>query len=270
MLLLVVGLLTFIRNNGQSSAAWLSFITTYNNRQTISLTNPEGKSLRQIALPFSDEVTLTAWLPDGQWLISTARNETYYLTLDGGLSKQEAAPTSTNYSGPYLQSPRTNNLLRPERMFIASITENGATVRDSRIIFNKWPSWSPNGKWLIYASNGAGGYDIYRSQGDGTATHRLTDEYGEDITPSWSPDGQWITFSSTRSGGQDIYRMRADGSNLQRLTDIPGTHTYPKWSDLIDTKWNSIALTLLGLAMVIAGADHIILNKALRANFAKI
>ena len=79
----------------------------------------------------------------------------------------------------------------------------------------EWPS-SIRYAWPLYP------YDIYRSNADGSAMERLTDNAGYDAEPVISGDGSKIVFGSQREGDFDIYIMDADGSNVKRLTDTVG------------------------------------------------
>ena len=50
---------------------------------------------------------------------------------------------------------------------------------------NENPSWSPDGRYLVFASNRAGSYDIYTIPADGGTPRRLT-RNGNCFTPDWS------------------------------------------------------------------------------------
>lgn len=89
------------------------------------------------------------------------------------------------------------------------------------------PSLSPDGKFLVYASNSAGNWDIYFRRVGGEMPVNLTrDSADDDTQPAFSPDGEMIAFRSERGGG-GIFIMGATGENLKRVTDF-GFH--PAWS----------------------------------------
>jgi eukaryotic-like serine/threonine-protein kinase len=90
-----------------------------------------------------------------------------------------------------------------------------------------FPSLSPDGKSLIYASDLRGNFDIYL-QGTGTKkTINLTeDSSNRDTEPAFSPDGTHIAFRSGRNGG-GIFLMKESGESVRQLTNFGFN---PSWS----------------------------------------
>ncbi len=87
------------------------------------------------------------------------------------------------------------------------------------------PSWSPDGKHLVYSGERFGGANIIRMNADGTNQIALTDSQFPlgNFEPAWSPDGTKIAFVSSRAGAgrSEIWVMSANGNNLVRLTINP-------------------------------------------------
>ena len=90
-----------------------------------------------------------------------------------------------------------------------------------------FPSLSPDGKSVVYASKASGNWDLYLQRVGGRNPLNLTrDSNAADTQPTFSPDGERIAFRSDRDRG-GIFVMGATGESVKRLTDF-GYH--PAWS----------------------------------------
>jgi eukaryotic-like serine/threonine-protein kinase len=84
----------------------------------------------------------------------------------------------------------------------------------------EFPSLSPDGKWMVYAGDAAGNFDIYlQSVGGQTPINLTQDTKDNDRQPVFSPDGERIVFRSDRDGG-GLFVMGRTGESVKRLTDI--------------------------------------------------
>lgn len=81
-----------------------------------------------------------------------------------------------------------------------------------------FPSYSPDGKYIVFSSIGNGNSDIYIMNADGSNAKRLTQTSGSETESSFSPDGKKIAFASTGAGKTNIYTMNIDGSQVTQIT----------------------------------------------------
>jgi eukaryotic-like serine/threonine-protein kinase len=104
------------------------------------------------------------------------------------------------------------------------------------------PSWSPDGKQLVFISPclGRGEFfeniynesSLYAINADGTGLKQLTVSPGSDFEPAWSPDGKKIAFTSVRGGFRQIYTLDVDPQDITLLTNTTDAieSSQPSWS----------------------------------------
>jgi TolB protein len=129
--------------------------------------------------------------------------------------------------GKYFRAPGLPSaqiaLMRPDGSGYREIAEEGVN--------NGFPSWSPDGKRLVYKR---GKQLVILSVADGKIVP-LTDGVHYDNFPQWSPKGDAIMFTTDRDGDFELYTIRPDGTGLRRITNSPGNDAHSVWSD--DGEW---------------------------------
>ena len=97
------------------------------------------------------------------------------------------------------------------------------------------PTWSPDGKQILFASDRDGLTQLVTVNVNGRGLHRVTNLPAIRGRSDWSPDGQSIVTYSGPSWNREIYIMNADGSNVRQLTPAGGNSQGPSFSP--DGKW---------------------------------
>jgi eukaryotic-like serine/threonine-protein kinase len=88
------------------------------------------------------------------------------------------------------------------------------------------PTWSPDGRFIAYASDQGGNVDIWVQPLAGGRAIQITTNPAADWQPAWSPDGNQLAFRSEREGG-GIFVAPAFGGHERRLTTFG---TLPQWT----------------------------------------
>ena len=145
-----------------------------------------------------------------------------------------AATTLLAAEGPYTIAYATLVPLNTG-IFIANAdgTDDRMLVPDA--LFDSNPSFSPDGRWVLFSSRRHGSVDIYRVKVDGTHLERLTDDIAFDDQAVMAPDGRHVAFVSSRSGQADIWLLDLRTRKVRNLTNHPGGDYRPAFSP--DGRW---------------------------------
>ena len=91
------------------------------------------------------------------------------------------------------------------------------------------PSFSPDGKSIVFESDRSGSQQLYLMNDDGRGQRRISFGGGAYASPEWGPDGQWIVFTRRGPEGRRVGIIRPDGSGERLLTSGP-TDEGPSWA----------------------------------------
>jgi len=107
--------------------------------------------------------------------------------------------------------------------------------------FNIEPRWSPDGEWVVFASNRDGPFNIYRKPADGDgAAERLVVSDLHQYPGGFTPDGSSLVYSRADPiTGSDIWIMSLTGSekSARPLINTPANENMPSLSP--DGRWMS-------------------------------
>ncbi len=91
------------------------------------------------------------------------------------------------------------------------------------------PSWSPDGKKLVYVSDESRRQHLYIIDVETKKTRRLTFKGRDNVEPDWGRDGR-ITYITKRGGSQIAVIDPAEGEASTQLVTAPGNWEHPSWS----------------------------------------
>ena len=124
--------------------------------------------------------------------------------------------------------PITDKQIGPPHIYL--INADGS---DQRLLTpGRWPSFSPDGKKIVFDSGGQPSANIYVINIDGTNPQQLTGiglPPERNIRPDWSPDGRTIAYVGADNYGVHVYRVDADGGSAQQLTHAAASDTWLYW-----------------------------------------
>lgn len=99
-------------------------------------------------------------------------------------------------------------VMRPDGQEQKQLTLNSAT--------NDAPTVTPDGHYIVFISNRAGAFQVWRMQMDGSNPVPLTSGGGKNF-PAISPDGKWVLYNTTDDW--QLWRVSIDGGEATRLSD---------------------------------------------------
>jgi TolB protein len=143
-------------------------------------------------------------------------------------------------------------------IFVMKADGTGVVQLTRNDVVDSTPVFTPDGRFIVWASELVGNLDVFRMAADGSGAVNLTRHPGTDGHPRVSPDGRRVYFNSNRSSdpatfsrgymdrehNHEIYSMALDGSDVRRVTELPDWDTYPAVSpDGKQLLWRRIAPT---------------------------
>lgn len=218
-------------------------VTKVQATDQICIMNADGSGFRQLT---SDPVRhyYPSLSPDGTSVVYAAFreqnvHEIYELDLDDGSVSRLTNRIGVN-NGPEIS---------PDGNTITFMRGNPNTQQNQIWVMNRdgenpanvpgalgWdPTWSPDGRSILFASDREGGVQLFTVSLSGNAIRRISNLPAIRGRSDWSPDGQFIVTYSGEPWNRELYIMSADGSNTRQLTPTGGNSQGPSISP--DGNW---------------------------------
>jgi serine/threonine-protein kinase len=153
-------------------------------------------------------------------------------------TEQLLAARAQNYGG-FRLSPdgRRVAVEVDDQIWLYDLSRDVMTRFTFRGDVNRFPLWSPDGKWLAFQSNKDGPWNVFWQRADGSGEpERLTTSMYENVPVSWSPDGNLLAFvednAVTRS---DIWILRISDRKVWPILQTQFSEGAPVFSP--DGNW---------------------------------
>lgn len=185
----------------------------------------------------SADTSSPSFSPDGSHIVFSSSNgapapDLWVVGVDGDEPSQLTDTTTgerePSWSPSGGQIAYTSDLaaVGSTEVFLLNVTASGqplgSAVQATNADRNSYsPSWSPDGRTVIFASDRTGDGDLFTMDAQGNNEQLLTidDNGAEDRRPAFSPDGRWVVFTSNREEGSfQTYVMRNNGTSVRRIT----------------------------------------------------
>ncbi|HVP71947.1 MAG TPA: amidohydrolase family protein, partial [Gemmatimonadaceae bacterium] len=132
-----------------------------------------------------------------------------------------------------------------------SMAKDGSDVRQHTFgqFDDREPEYANGGSAIIFSSDRAGNYDLWRVDLASGALTQLTNDPADDYAPSVNRTSGDIAFVSTRAPAGGVYVLRADGSTVRWATS-PAVPNAPSWSpDGTRLAWTALGTDTARLMM---------------------
>ena len=144
----------------------------------------------------------------------------------GGLTTGATVSPDGSRAAIILSKPFGN----PELCLINPASGTWSRLTTTKTASEGQPSWSPDGKKIVYVSNESRRQHLYIIDVATKEKRRLTSSGSRNNDPDWGGDGR-IVYTTGRGGQNQIAVISpAEGESSVRLVTAPGTWEHPTWA----------------------------------------
>jgi TolB protein len=210
----------------------------------ICIMNADGSGVRRLTTENNRRHYYGSLAPDGQSIVYTSYREPnvyeiYSLALQeahaeqltdriGVLTAPEISPDGSSIVMAR-GDPNTGNVQ------IMILDRDGGNAANLPQIIGWDPTWSPDGRQILFASLAGGSVQLFVVDRDGRGRRQVSNLPAIRGRSDWSADGGFIVTYSGPAWNREVYMMNADGSNPHQLTPSGGNSQGPSISP--DGKW---------------------------------
>ncbi|GAB4419883.1 MAG: hypothetical protein Kow002_07880 [Anaerolineales bacterium] len=238
-----------VPSSGTEPTGKIAFTCQVNKVQAsdqICVINADGSGFKQLTFDYVRHF-YPSMSPDGKSVVYSAYREDNVFEIYEVDIESESIKRLTNRLGVLTApeiSPDGSKIIftrwtpASDRHLIWTMDRNGDNAGNISGVEGWDPTWSPDGKYVLYAANLNGTNQLY--------TVRVVNNSGRERKqvgnyPSlrgrsdWSPDGSFIVTYSGPPWNREVYIMNADGTAQRQLTPSGGNSQGPSISP--DGNW---------------------------------
>ncbi len=214
------------------------------SKEQICIVNADGSGYHQITNENGIRHFYPSISPDGQSVVYSAYNEqtTHYEIYEfvfstgelkqltfalGDLNAPEISP-----NGSTIVFTRFYN--DPERPTSWLINRDGSNPREVSADRAIDPTWSPDGKQILFASVANGLSQLFIINVDGTGLRQVSNLPALRGRSDWSPQGLIVTYSG-KPWERELFAMNIDGTGQHQISPAGGNSQGPSFSP--DGQW---------------------------------
>lgn len=208
----------------------------------ICIINADGSGFRRLTTDDTRQHYYPSVSPDGQFIVYAAFREPniyeiYELNIATG-DVNQLTDRLGNLNGPEISPDGSKiafKLSNANTDQIWLMDRDGANPQPVQNAFGWDATWSPDGQYILFASDMQGAIQLYRIRPDGSELLKISNLPAIRGRSDWSPDGSFIVTYSGQPWNRDVYIMNSDGSNSRMLTPTGGNSQGPSISP--DGQW---------------------------------
>jgi TolB protein len=212
--------------------------------EQICIMNADGTGYRRLTTEDDIRHFYPSLSPDGSKVLYSAFREKnvyeiYSYDLEDGsvdrLTNRSGVLTAPEYSPDGQRIVYTRWAPSSEKYQIVTMEKNGNNADNIPFVEGWDPTWSPDGKQILFASDRNGPVQLFVMRNDGKNLHQVSNLPAIRGRSDWSPDGQYIVTYSGEAWHRELYIMNADGSEARQLSPSGGNSQGPSFSP--DGNW---------------------------------
>lgn len=212
---------------------WIAFLSNRGDRekpaQLYRIPTFGGEAQPVSAL--AGEIESFEWSPDGKKIVCVCRKtDASVVEQEKDEQKKKLGVVDRHYNRLFYKLDGYGYLPQERNhLWIIDIEKDSARqLTDHPVFDERSPSWSPDGKSIVFVSNRSQDpdaspdrHDLFVIPAKGGEMTRLETPVGQKISPVYSPDGKWIAFFAQEGEGleyknRNVWVIPTDGSSPAR------------------------------------------------------